>query len=244
VAHQDLTSDDDDGPRKRVNLKRHDAESPSVFMVHLGDIQAQSTDCPESVYTTTAEILLGLDVPTVVLPGDNEWNDCGDPAQAWGYWKDTFGTFWTAWPERPGFEVQDAWPLNVAWREGGLLVLALTVSGGAVHDQGEWDEMLAYAATWVRVQLAEHSDATSLVVLMHAHPADEHQAFMTPVLEDLDAFEGPVLVIHADGHTWLDDQPWPAAPEVRRVQVEPGADAPPLQVTSTTSGFEIQRAPF
>jgi hypothetical protein len=40
------------------------------------------------------------------------------------------------------------------------------------------------------------------------------------------AFEKPVLFVHADGHGWIEDQPWDP-PNLYRIQVEAGA-VPPL----------------
>jgi hypothetical protein len=46
------------------------------------------------------------------------------------------------------------------------------------------------------------------------------------------AFGKPVLFLHADGHNWVKDHPWAAAPNVMRVQVDLiQAKFPPVQVT-------------
>lgn len=59
-------------------------------------------------------------------------------------------------------------------------------------------------------------------------------------------FGRPVLFVHGDGHNWLDDVPF-AAPNIRRIQVEPGGAAVPLQVTvdaRAAETFTLERMPF
>ena len=58
----------------------------SAFAVHLGDITGLGGACDESIYSWMAGVLAEAAMPVFVLPGDNEWNDCEDPAAAWKLW--------------------------------------------------------------------------------------------------------------------------------------------------------------
>ena len=214
-----------------MQILQHNALSPSRFMVHLGDIKSGASPCVEQVYADVSSILAVLEVPTFVLVGDNEWNDCQDPAQAWGFWQSYFASFHAQWEDAPEPSVQPGRPENIAWIEEGVLLVSLTLPGGATHDQGEWDALLADAAAWVEQQLFNAPpEVYAAVVFGHANPADKHQPFMLPFRAAASDFARPVLYLHADGHVWIEDQPWPE-PNMFRVQVDQGGSADPLQVT-------------
>ncbi len=55
------------------------------FFVHLGDVQSQGS-CDASTYSSVASSLRTSSIPVFIIPGDNEWNDCPNPNQAWTYW--------------------------------------------------------------------------------------------------------------------------------------------------------------
>ena len=39
-------------------------------------------------------------VGTIIIPGDNEWNDCPDPAKAWAHWVRHFTRFDQRWKHK------------------------------------------------------------------------------------------------------------------------------------------------
>ena len=231
-------------------ILNHNQLSPSRFMVHVGDIKTGASPCVESTYQAVADILSALEVPTFVLVGDNEWNDCGDPDQAWSFWTTYFGGFHEQWPIEPVIETQPGRPENMAWVEEGVLSIAITLPGGATHDQGEWDAFLADAASWVEMQLFNAApEVYAAVVFGHANPAAKHDPFMLPFRAAVSDFARPVLYIHGDGHVWIEDQPWPE-PNLFRVQVDQGGVADPVQVTVDPDATELdaffafEREPF
>jgi hypothetical protein len=74
----------------------------TYFTVHVGDIQKPArTQCRESVYQTVAYYLLGGPLPTFILPGDNDWNDCPDPEEAIGFFRYYFKDFEDQWKTLP-----------------------------------------------------------------------------------------------------------------------------------------------
>src|SRR5688572_2099634 len=58
------------------------------FVIHLGDIQARVRDvpCGEEAYRKVAKILGRSPRPVFIIPGDNEYNDCINADEAWGFW--------------------------------------------------------------------------------------------------------------------------------------------------------------
>ena len=213
----------------------HNGSSPSQFMVHVGDIKSQSDPCDESVYTGVKAQLDALDVPWFMLVGDNEWNDCPDPDEAWGFWEANYGTP----PAIEGLVTQDVRPENFAFVREQVLYVGWTMPGGKVHDEEAWAEFLDQGADWIESQLAANPDAVAAVLLTHAKPAASHEPFTDRLVPMAADFNRPMLLIHGDGHVWIMDIPWSDAPNLVRVQVEPGGDAVPLQVTVDPSAQPI-----
>ncbi len=227
-------------------ISQHNAQSSARFMVHLGDIKGGSAGCFDAVYSNVSSILLELVAPCFVIVGDNDWNDCDSggvgpsPAEAWDLWNSYFLRFETNWPTAPRAAHQTERPENFAWVEEQVLLVGITLPGGRVHDAEEWSDFLKDDVDWVEAQLALHADDVyAMVLFAHASPTSNHDPFMIPFRAAAAAFGKPVLFMHGDGHVWVDDRPWPEA-YIRRIQVDQGGSADPLEVTVTP----MQSDPF
>ncbi len=236
-----------DDPTLQAQIVAHNLLSPSSFMVHVGDIKSGSTPCDQAVYLKVAGFLHALTVPTFIIPGDNEWNDCADPDTAWGCWTASFGRFESFWPTAPAAAHQAARDENFAWVERGVLFVGINLVGGRVHDAAEWAARLADDASWIEAQLALHgTSAYAMVLFAHAEPTANHAAFMTRYRAAAGAWGKPVLHLMGDGHVWRMDRPW-AEQNILRVEVQQGGVAQPIQVTVSATAaepFTIDRAPY
>ena len=226
-------------------IRQHNQQSPSQFVFHVGDIKSGESPCNEDNYALVAEYLKKLTVPVFIVPGDNEWNDCKFPSQAWNYWNKYFMDFDQNW-EVP-FEVQrqQNYPVNKAFVQNDILFIALNLVGGRIHDQKEWDNMLQKAVAWVDQQF-QQKGIVAAVIFAQANPDDKHKLFMDQFLQLVENFERPVLLIHGDGHKWIYDETW-QVPNLTRIQVDKGGIADPLQVTvlgNTIKKFKFERYPF
>ncbi len=201
---------------------------------------------PEAEYAKVAAILTtGNSLPTYVLPGDNEWNDTNDPAAAWALWAKHFLKFEEKFKPAWKTERQLEQPANFAFVKDGVIFIGLNLPGGRIHDEAEWAKRLPADAAWVSQQLAAHAgQVRAAVVMAQANPfmlsKTEVQTKFVPFLEPFrkaaDTFKKPVLFLHADGHRWLDDQPWPEK-NIRRVQLDKwDTKYPSVQITVAESG--------
>ena len=226
-------------PRQVAAIPR-DAE----FVVHVGDIKSGSTPCDEAVYKRVFGMLTRSKAPVFIVPGDNEWNDCTNPAQAWKYWEKYFSRFDRQWPHRIPVFRQLERPENFSFVRGGVLFIGLNIVGGRVHDADEWKRRHASDLDWTRRNLRRSGTSVgSLVIFGHAHPNRNHRDFFGPFAEQAAKFGKPVLYLHGDGHRWLVDRPF-AAKNILRVQVDQGGIAPPVRVRVTdhpTSPFVFDR---
>jgi hypothetical protein len=233
-------------PGEDVLLPQQVAKLPKdgEFVIHVGDIKSGKTACDEAVYQKVSGIL-GKSVPPVfIIPGDNEWNDCMNPAEAWTLWDQYFMRFDRRWQHRFPIFRQLEREENFSFVKGNVLFIGVNVVGGRVHDAAEWKQRHAEGLDWIRRNLKRSgSKVSSMVLFGHALPAKKHDDFFGPFNADAKKFNKPILYLHGDGHRWIYDRPF-AAKNILRVQVDQGGIAPPLQVIVTddkTTPFKFDR---
>ena len=226
-------------------VRKHNQYSSAQFVFHVGDIKSGDSPCDEDNYGLVAGYLKKFRVTVFIVPGDNEWNDCENPSQAWDYWNKYFLAFDQNW--KVPFKVlrQQNYRVNTSFVKNNILFIALNLVGGRIHDQGEWDQMQQNAIDWIEQQFDDEGISAS-VILAQANPDEKHKLFMDQFLPLVENFEKPVLFIHGDGHLWLYDEPWILS-NLIRVQVDKGGIADPLEVTITNDlsvNFKFNRNPF
>lgn len=210
------------------------------FVVHLGDIKSGVTPCDEKVYVKVQQMLSKSKAPVFIIPGDNEWNDCPDPAKAWAHWVRHFTRFDQRWKHKLPVFRQIGRKENFSFLHRGVLFVGLNIVGGKLHDPAEWKKRHAECLEWTRRNLEIFGKkASSLVIFGHALPNQNHKDFFDPFNKDAGEFGKPILYLHGDGHRWIHDRPF-AAKNILRVQVDMGGIAPPLLVTVT----DDPRSPF
>ena len=212
--------------------------SDALFAVHLGDIKAGASECTETVYYRAAEYLRTSRLPLFIVPGDNEWNDCKDPAAAWTFWDRYLMHFDRHWADAPQAERHPERDDLFAFFHQGVLFVGVNVVGGRVHDTDEWKRRHALCAAWIDAQVARYGSAINrLVILGHATPTEKHARFFSEVERIATDLDRPVLYIHGDGHTWQHAPLFEQA-DVLRVQVDQGGKAPPVRVGITDDDAE------
>ncbi len=239
-------------PQEAIKLREYvdqaNAQAEGEFLVHLGDILPGSQTSTSSNCAAIAHALSRADMPTFVVTGDNEYTDQKDPDQAWDDWSRTFMQFHQRWdraqffrksyPVSAGVQHQDARPENFVFVRNGVLFIGINLPGGTVHDAAEWAQRLPENAAWVARNFRRFNEhVRAAVVFAHAVPTEMHEAFFVPFRVASRAFGKPVLYLHADGHAWKVDRPWPEQ-NMLRVQTDNLAIAPPLLVTVSENESE------
>lgn len=227
-------------PAEDSLLPKQIAELPgdAEFVIHVGDIKGGAAPCDEAVYNKVFGMLSQAKPPVFIIPGDNEWNDCGDPNQAWKYWEKYFMRFDRRWRHRLPVFRQLEREENFSFVKGGVLFVGLNIVGGRVHDADEWKQRHAVDLDWARRNIRKFgADVSSMVIFGHALPFAKHKEFFQPFSKDATDFKKPILYLHGDGHRWIHDRPF-AAKNMLRVQVDQGGIAPPLKVTVTDDAEE------
>lgn len=225
-------------------------EAGPAFVIHVGDIKSGSSVCTDAYTARIADLFRGLPVPVAYTPGDNEWTDCwragGDPMARLAALRRDFyddpsvlrlGELGAVHPD-------PAYPENYYFLRGGAMFVAVHVVGS---DNGlkrkeatvkpEWRARSAANRALLEraVGVAKSAGAGALVVFFQGNPLFEKPTKgkgFAPLLRDLgwlvQAFAGPILVIHGDDHHYVLDQPFRDAetgqPEQRLTRLEvPGS---------------------
>ena len=242
-------------PAERERLEEYvgleNRRTQGEFLVHLGDIMVGGHPAPTSYYAEIARILKGADMPTFVVPGDNEFNDLPNPERGWQNWTQFFLHYYRHWDRgsalkkmytiSDGVQHQAGRPENFAFVRKGVLLIGINLPGGRVLDADEWSRRLSQDARWIEHNYQRYGNQTrAAIILAHSAPVDP---FTEAFRAASKAFGKPVLYLHSDGHTWQVDRPW-TEENVLKVQTDRFGIAPPLLVTVTedrTDPFQFDR---
>jgi len=205
----------------------------SEFVIHLGDIKTGITPCVDSWYKRVANILRQSPKRLFIIPGDNEWNDCLDPQEAWGFWTRYFLHFDNQWTNSLHVVRDGRHPENFAFMSNGVLFVGINLVGGKVLDPIKWALQDRDNIQWIDMQRHNTGQPISHIVIFgHALPSRDHRTFFIMLNRVAQSFGKPILYIHGDGHWWIQDYPF-TAKNILRVEVEQGSRANPVTVTVT-----------
>ena len=210
----------------------------SEFVIHLGDIKTGITPCSGSWYQQVADILRKSPKPLFIIPGDNEWNDCFDPEEAWRLWTRYFLHLDTQWPDTFQVSRDNRHLENFAFALNGVLFVGINLVGGKVLDPIQWSLQDQDNIQWIEWQLQEHKQTISrLVIFGHALPARKHRTFFSMLNRVAQSLKKPILYLHGDGHKWIKDYPFDAK-NMLRVEVDNGGSANPVTIKVTDNPDE------
>lgn len=240
--------------------------SGSRFMVHLGDFNnPDDTDCKESHFYDIYNILWNGPLPTFVLAGDNDFQECPNKKEAWDNYLDTFMDFEKEWSDYENLSGLLRWdygarvdgygdvsrPDMFAFVQEGILFLSLALLNTKDgKPDSAFREREAVSLSWVKRRLEEHkySDLRGVVFFSHAEESDDLEDFFEEDLRDVfDDFDMnvPVLYLCGDSHKWdIDEEKY--WDQFTYVSVDRGACADPLivevapEIDGETQYFEYE----
>jgi hypothetical protein len=200
-----------------------------AFVIHVGDIKSGRSVCTDAYNARIANLFRSLPVPLAYTPGDNEWTDCGrtggDPlARLAALRRDFYADPSVLRLAELGTVHPDpAYPENYWFLAGGVLFAAVHVVGSdnglrrkEPDARAEWQARSAANRALLEkaVQAAQVAGAGALVLFFQGDPqfgTSAAKSGFAPLLEDLgwllQAFPGPILLIHGDNHRYILDQP-------------------------------------
>jgi len=231
-------------------MKKYVKKNPDrnlSFTVHVGDTQKVSrTNCIEPGYINTASLLRKGPLPTLVVPGDNDWYCCPNRTESFRYFQENFGTLETRWHKKdyePLGIVRsvDNPELFVFYKEG-ILIIGLHLINAPVEDEDIrlWDARMKVNKEWVARNIESYfqkREIRGVILLGHSLRSPRTRPFFLAVskyfLNITHRENIPVLYQHGDGHKWDVDTKlshqihWK---HFRDIQVDQGGLADPIIV--------------
>ena len=208
------------------------------FLIHLGDLFIGDTACDEEDYFVIRDIMLESKVPTFVVVGDNEWNDCQRSMVdiGWERWTENFLRFENMWAHNFTVVRQPGYEENFYFLHKRTLFIGLTIVGGVVRNKAAWDDRLRIQYEWTREVINWNlptGNADGVIFMAHAKPSADHQHFFVPfrdyVKNELKN-EYPVLYLHGDGHDFMYTPYFRNQSNFLRIQHEGGVSEPVLKI--------------
>jgi hypothetical protein len=206
------------------------AEEPA-FIVHVGDIKGGGQPCTDARNRAIAELFRAQPVPMVYTPGDNEWTDCHrltagrlDPlARLESLRRMFFADAAVLHNGGLGLTAPDPrLPENAWFIRDEVLFVVLHIVGSnngwqprnpPGHAEFEARSRANRALLDQALAAGQGAGARAVVLIFHANPRFErpnkpgYLAFKQDLARLLAHFDGPVLVIHGDTHSFKLDRP-------------------------------------
>jgi hypothetical protein len=204
-------------------------------VVHVGDTKNGSTPCSDERLTAVRDAFETFEDPVVYTPGDNEWTDCHRPA-AGGYDPlERLAKVRELYFAEPGEtlgrrpEHVDAQPElieNVRWVRSRVAFATLHAVGSnnglapwtgntapTAAQLAEVTARLDATVSWVdsTFDRAQAEGLAGVVLIMQADTFPQAGSGLQPIVDRIAAraagFDGEVLVVQGDSHTYKVDQP-------------------------------------
>ena len=238
---------------------------PPDVTIHVGDIKGGGTPCTDDIFWSQRDYFNGVTGALVFTPGDNEWTDCHrshaggyDPRERLAFLREVFYVGARSLGQQPRVLEQQsaldpaymAYVENARWLQTGVRFVTAHVVGsnnGLNRDDPEavveYEARNAASISWIRESfaLARAEGAYAVVLAIHADPFQLYgigggfRETLSAIADGAGVFDGPVLVIHGDGHEYTLDTPFYAADgdlmeNVIRLEVPGAADIQAVRI--------------
>jgi Calcineurin-like phosphoesterase len=203
-----------------------------AFTVHDGDIKSGSTLCDDLVYANELARFERFRRPVIYTPGDNEWTDCHrannggyDPLTRLALLRSVlFADPATSYGERE-LELSHQgpkYPENARWTHGRVTFATVHVVGSNNNRGRNPENDVEYAARnaanldWLNqtFEQAAAQGSVAVVIVIQANPFEANTVIPSGFDEFLGvlrvrtlAFDGNVMLVHGDTHTFRIDKP-------------------------------------
>ena len=188
-----------------------DLSSDAAFLFHLGDLQYAAVDkCEEWAYESASSILKKSPIPTFVIPGDNDMNDCPDHEHGEDMWKQYFHKIDEYWEHDFALTRWGKLDESFSFLHKGVLYFGLNVVGGDPYSQSEAEARYAVHLTNIRSILNgfDEEDFKVIVVLAHADPtySSHHEEFFESLAETIEKVGKPTIHFNGDYHEYYETE--------------------------------------
>ncbi len=183
-------------------------DSGYQLLIHVGDIKRGVLPCLKRRYKRIHNLLEKSTVPYLIIPGDNEYNDCycRGPKRALKLWrKHTLNS-------QPDllFNISrsNQLPENFSFIKDSVLFIGINNVGGRIHNEQEWKNRTLSNINWLKnsIYFQDHL-VKSIVIFSHAAPKNDFGLYQ--VLQQISIkLSNPIFFIQGDIHTFSIKENW------------------------------------
>lgn len=186
------------------------------FTVHVGDIQKVGrTQCAEFSYRRIANLLHDGPLPTLVVPGDNDWYDCPNRTESFDLFVRYFAAFETRWHinNDESFAIKRSSKnreLFAFYKEGIVFIGVHLINAPiGVEDINSWNARMNINKKWVARTIQAYFmeyEIRGVIIIGHALRSPRTRPFFLSVANNFVNITHrqnlPVVYLHGDGHDW------------------------------------------
>jgi len=210
-------------------------EDDGEFLVHLGDLQyAVADQCKEGAYDVASSILQKATMPTLVIPGDNDINDCPDTQQGESMWMKYFHMFDKKWNHSLPLTRWGKLDESFGFLRKGVLYFGVNMVGGTPYS---WSEKVARHKEHleqIKALFEEHQGQFEVVVLFHhAEPSSYHSDFFggdTGFISMIKEIGKPTIQLHGDRHSYYEKEGEYGVDNLVRISLVGRSEGAPISV--------------
>ena len=172
------------------------ASDDAEFIVHVGDVfKTGVKPCiPLSYQSVANSFRANSPLPVIVLPGDNDIQDCADPAQAQIHWENTFMGFEKNWNQRDLQVIrQNTHPENFSFMIRDVLFVGLHIiaAGGGAEEKERYSECW----NWIEQQINNNVSRRLRSIVFFGH-ADKYNSLFQHAKDTLDKYDVDIPVMY------------------------------------------------
>jgi len=205
------------------------------FIVHLGNIQdASVTFCAESRYARVRDLLVQSPVPLFILPGEEDWNNCPNPEDAWESWQENFDSFESNFDISYPVSRQMRRKENFAFLHSDILIMGFHLIGGRINNQDENEARIEDNIIWLESMVTMNAGKFDKIVMMgNARPGPQQSKFFDRLSAFLGGYDLPIIYIHANSGVGgvMQYQLNGGDDGIEVLQIEDGGQNPPLKIS-------------
>lgn len=230
---------------RQVLMPAHIASIPSdaEFLFHLGDLQYAMTDnCEEWAYESASSILKQSSVPTFVLPGDNDMNDCDNQSQGIAMWTKYFMKLDLYWGHSFTITRWGTLEESFSFLYKGVIYFGLNIPGGTPINPVETARLHAEHITMISsiIDGLDESDYSVIVLLGHVDPSYDDAGYSHNFFESFTSIvrqlNKPTIHFHGDWHEYYEVEGGDyKVDKYMRISLDGESIAPPLRVEIDSS---------
>jgi len=228
---------------ERINLMPQHIEELDdnvEFLVHLGDLQWAKVDkCREGAYDEASTIMKKSRIPTFILPGDNDINDCNSMIHGEEMWTKYFALFDKRYDHSLNVTRWGKLNESFSFIHKEVLYLGLNIIGGKPASTSEKSYRHSQHLERIRAVLNNELDDFKVVVLLgHAEPSSHHYDFFggdSGFISMIKEMGKPTIHFHGDWHAYYEKEAEYGVENYMRISLDGESRAPPILVTIDTS---------